>query len=212
MKHRILLADDHGVLRAGLRMLINAEPNLEVVAEAADGEEALALIIKLQPELAILDISMPGLNGLEVVEKLSGVENQTRVLILTVHEDTFLLRKALKLGAAGYILKQAVETELIDAVRAALKGDVYIHPVLTRELVKGLTSKKTPAEQSEKLTQRELEVLYLIVQGFTSRDIANELNISARTVETHRANIMQKLNLRTRVELVRYAKLHHIIE
>jgi DNA-binding NarL/FixJ family response regulator len=213
MKSTLVLADDHGILRAGLRALLNADPDLDVVAEASDGAEALAAVQKHQPDLAILDISMPGLNGLEVLEALNNQNSKTKILILTVHEDTFLLKKALKLGASGYIVKQAVESELINAIRAILRGEIYIHPSLTRELVKAITPAKTdPSAKTADLTPRETEVLYLIVQGYSNREISEELNISIRTVETHRANIMQKLNLRTRVELVRYAKLHHMID
>jgi two-component system response regulator NreC len=208
-----VLADDHGILRAGLRALLNEEPDLDVVAEAADGQAALAAILKFQPDLAILDISMPGMNGLEVLEALSKSESKTHILILSVHEDTFLLKKALKFGASGYIVKQAVESELINAIHAILRGEIYIHPSLTRELVKSISpTHVAQPNKNDELSPREREVLYLIVQGYSNREVGDELSISTRTVETHRANIMQKLNLRTRVELVRYAKLHHIID
>ena len=209
----LVLADDHGILRAGLRALLNEEPDLEVVAEASNGNEALDLILRLQPRLAIMDISMPGMNGLEVLEALANSQSKTHVLILSVHEDTFLLKKALKFGASGYIVKQAVESELINAIHAIFRGEIYIHPSLTRELVKGITPGRTAQpNETDDLSPREKEVLYLIVQGYSNREVADELSISTRTAETHRANILQKLNLRTRVELVRYAKLHHIID
>ena len=213
IRSTLVLADDHGILRAGLRALLNEEPDLDVVAEAADGQAALAAILKFQPDLAILDISMPGMNGLEVLEALSKSESKTHILILSVHEDTFLLKKALKFGASGYIVKQAVESELINAIHAILRGEIYIHPSLTRELVKSISpTHVAQPNKNDELSPREREVLYLIVQGYSNREVGDELSISTRTVETHRANIMQKLNLRTRVELVRYAKLHHIID
>jgi len=212
MAIRILIADDHGVLRAGLRALLNAEPDLEVVGEAADGNEALRLVEKLHPDVLLLDISMPGPGGIEVTRRVKRTLPDTRVLILTVHEDEGLLREAIRAGAAGYIVKRAVESELINAIHAVWRGDLYVHPAMTRALLKDLQASVTPEQPPvEPLTPRETEVLSLIAQGYTNRQIAEKLSISVRTVESHRANIMGKLGLRSRVELVRYAREHGLL-
>lgn len=213
MATRILIADDHGVLRAGLRALLNAEADLEVVGEAADGNMALSLAQDLLPDVILLDISMPGLNGIEVIQNLMRMQQNTNVLILTVHEDEGLLQEAFRLGAKGYIVKRAVESELINAIRAVSRGDLYVHSAMTHSLVKGLSP--TPPQEEEgitALTRREVEILRLIAQGFTNRQIAEKLSISVRTVESHRANLMGKLNLGSRVELVRYAREHGFLE
>jgi two-component system, NarL family, response regulator NreC len=213
MSIRILIADDHGVLRAGLRALLSAEPDLEVVGEAADGHEILSLASELRPEVVLLDISMPGLSGIEVTRRLKEILPDVRVLILTFHEDESLLQEAIRAGAAGYIVKRAAESELIDAIRAVWRGDLYVHPVMTRALLKDLSpspvSNKAPGES---LTPREIEVLRLIAHGYTNRQTAEALSISVRTVESHRGNLMDKLSLRSRVGLVRYAKEHGLIE
>ena len=213
MAIRILIADDHGVLRAGLRALLNAEPDLEVVGEAADGNEALRLAEKLRPDVLLLDISMPGPGGIEVTRRVKRTLPDTRVLILTVHEDEGLLREAIRAGAAGYIVKRAVESELINAIHAVWRGDLYVHPAMTRALLKDLQASAAPEQPLvEPLTPRETEVLSLIAQGYTNRQIAEKLSISVRTVESHRANITGKLGLRSRVELVRYAREHGLLE
>ncbi|MFQ5595270.1 MAG: response regulator [Anaerolineae bacterium] len=210
---RILIADDHGVLRAGLRILLNAEPDLEVVGEAADGHETLRLARKLNPDVLLLDISMPGLSGIEVTRQVKQVLPESRVLILTVHEDDSLLREAMRAGAAGYIIKRAVESELINAIRAVWRGDLYVHPAMTRALLGDLRRTRSSEEDPvEPLTPRETEVLQLIAQGHTNRQIAETLTISVRTVETHRANLMDKLGLRSRVELVRYARERGLLD
>jgi two-component system response regulator NreC len=213
MSIRILIADDHGVLRAGLRALLNAEPNFEVVAEAADGKEALCLTEELRPDVALLDISMPGPDGIEVTRCLKEMMPEARILILTVHEDEGLLREAIRAGASGYILKRAAESELINAIQAVWRGDLYVHPAMTRTLLQDLHATFIPNEASiEPLTPREIEVLRLIAEGHTNRQIAEVLSISVRTVESHRANLMGKLGLNSRVELVRYAKRHGFLE
>jgi two-component system response regulator NreC len=208
----ILIADDHGLLRAGLRALLNAEPDLRVVDEAADGYQALRLAHELHPDVVLLDISMPGLSGLEVIRKLKEILPKVRVLILTVHEDEELLRETIRAGASGYIVKRAVESELIDAIRAIWRGNQYVHPAMTHALLKDLAPppivEKSP---SEPLTHREIEVLGLIAQGYTNRQIAETLNLSVRTVESHRANLTSKLGLRSRLELVRYAQEHGLL-
>jgi DNA-binding NarL/FixJ family response regulator len=211
MPIRILLADDHGVLRAGLRVLLNAEPGLQVVGEAASGHETLRVAGELRPDIVLLDLSLPDLNGIEVTRRLKASLPETHVLILTLHEDERLLREAMQVGAAGYIIKRAVEAELINAVRAVWRGDLYVHPAMTRALLRK-DSFASDERAVEPLTPRDVEVLRLIAQGYTNREAAGVLGISVRTVESHRANIMDKLGLRGRAELVRYAREHGLLE
>lgn len=213
MAIRIVIADDHGVLRAGLRALLNAEPDLEVVGEAVDVGEALRLTSTLQPDLVLMDLSMPDCGGIEATRRVAELRLNVRVLILTIHEDKGLVREAIRAGAAGYILKRAVESELINAIQAVARGDLYIHPALTRALLQDGTSMPAAHRMAiETLTPREVEVLRLIVTGHTNRQIADRLTLSVRTVESHRANLMDKLNLHSRVELVRYAAEHGLFE
>ena len=209
MAIRILIADDHGVLRAGLRALLNAEPDLEVVGEAADGDEALRLTRTLQPDIVLMDVSMPGCGGIEATRRLKELRSDVRVLILTVHEDSGLLQEAIRAGASGYILKRAAESELVNAIQAVWRGDLYVHPAMTRALF--ASTIHAPADNQvaiETLTPREVEALRLIAQGHTNRQMADLLTLSVRTIESHRANMMQKLDLHSRVELVRYAMKH----
>jgi two-component system response regulator NreC len=210
---RILIADDHGVLRAGLRALLNAERDLQVVGEAADGDEALRLAAELHPDVMLLDISMPGKQGIEVARELHASQPNTRVLMLTVHEDEGLLRAAIRAGAAGYILKRAVESELIGAIHAVWRGELYVHPAMTRALLQDLPAAfAAEPEPAEPLSPREIEVLRYIVQGYTNRQIAEAMNLSVRTVESHRASMTTKLGLQTRAELVRYAARRGLIQ
>jgi DNA-binding NarL/FixJ family response regulator len=212
MSIRILIADDQGLLRAGLRALLSLEDEIEVVGEADSGQEALKLAGELRPELVLLDLNMPDLDGIEVTRRLKAVRPEIRVLIITVHEDDSLLQEAIRAGAAGYIVKRAVESELIDAIRAIRRGDIYIHPTMTRALLRDISPRtETKEPPAETLTPRELEVLRLIAKGCTNRQMADLLSISVRTVEGHRANLMSKLNLQGRVELVRYARENNLI-
>lgn len=206
MTIRILIVDDHGVLRAGLRALLNAEDGFEVVGEAASGEQALEQVERLQPRVVLMDISMPGISGIEVTRRLAKKYPGIFILLLTLHEDTGLLREAMQAGASGFILKKAVDYELIEAIRQVSEGRMYIHPAMTRALM----DEKPPARKDKDitLTQREVDVLRLLARGFTNRQIAEELALSTRTVETHRANLMAKLDLHSRVELMRYAAEH----
>jgi two-component system response regulator NreC len=213
MPTRILIADDHGILRAGLRALLNAEPDLEVVGEAVDGNEVLRLTRSLQPDIVLMDVSMPGGGGIKATQQLKELHPDVRVLILTVHEDTELLHEAIKTGAAGYIIKRAVESELVNAIHAVSRGDLYVHPAMTRALF--TSTIPAPADNQavvETLTPREVEILRLLIQGYTNREIADLLTLSVRTIESHRANIMGKLNLHSRVELVRYATKHGLFK
>jgi len=206
MPIRILIADDHGVLRAGLRALLNSEEDLTVVDEATDGDSALLLAAKARPDVVLLDFSMPGPGGVEVTRRLHETLPDSRVLILTVHEDDNLLREALQAGASGYIIKRAVESELINAIRAVARGELYVHPAMTRALLAPpATPPPTKKREPESLSPREIEVLRLIVKGYTNSQIATEFGLSVRTVESHRANLMGKLGLQNRVELVRWA-------
>jgi len=213
MPMRILIVDDHGVLRAGLRALLNAEPDLHVVGEAADGQTGLRLATELSPDLVLMDITMPGMSGIQVTRQLKETLPGTRVLILTLHEDESLLREAIRAGASGYILKQAVEAELISAIRAVGRGELYIHPAMTRALLKDVSPLLVPEENpTEPLSPRELEVLRLVAQGHTNRQVAEMLHLSVRTVESHRANLMDKLGLSSPAQLVRYAIEHGFLE
>ncbi|MBP1619865.1 MAG: DNA-binding response regulator [Acidobacteria bacterium] len=213
MSIRIVIADDHGVLRAGLRALLNAEPDLEVVDEAADGDAAERLALRWKPDVVLLDVSMPGPTGIEVAARIKRQLPATHVLILTVHEDESLLRAALDAGASGYIVKRAVESELINAIRAIARGEVYVHPAVTR----GLLDRKAPGAGKGGagrfvLSRRELEVVRMIARGRTNREVADELGLSVRTVETHRANAMAKLELETRAELVDWVAKNRLLD
>lgn len=212
MPLRVLIADDHGVLRAGLRALLKTEEDLQVVDEAADGETALRLASRLRPDIVLLDLSMPGPGGIEVTRKLKEMLPATRVLILTVHEDETLLREALNAGASGYIIKRAVESELINAIHAVSRGEIYVHPAMTKWLLKEPAPAAPKRRDPAALTPREIEVLRLIVQGHTNSQIAEVLRLSVRTIESHRANLMGKLGLQSRVELVRYAVKNKLLD
>jgi two-component system, NarL family, response regulator NreC len=208
---RVLIADDHGVLRAGLRALLHGAADIRVVAEADTGQEAVQLAGRLRPDIILLDISMPGIDGIEVTRRLSAARAETRVLIMTMHEDTSLLRAALDAGAAGYIIKRAVESELITAIHAVYRGELYIHPALTRGLFQD-PPLASPVPAAEGLTAREIDVLRRIGQGHTNREIAEALTLSVRTVESHRASILSKLGMHSRAELARYAAQHGLLD
>ena len=205
---RILLADDHAVLRSGLRLLLEAQPDLKVVGEAGDGREALRLAQSLQPDLILLDLSMPGLGGLEALPLLRAAAPAACVLVLTMHDDEGYLKQALRGGASGYILKRAADAELLSAVRTVLRSEVYVHPSLTKFLVGGLIAPSSPTTVSDpwdELSDREQEVLTLVALGHTAAEIAERLNLSVKTVETYRARGMEKLGLRSRAALVQLA-------
>jgi two-component system response regulator NreC len=211
MRIQILIADDHGVVRAGLRALLSAEADLEVVGEAATGEAAVRLAVQRQPDVVLTDFGMPGMDGIEVARTLAEQAPNTRVLLLTVHEDAALLREALKAGAAGYVIKRAVESELINAIRAAAAGDLYVHPSMTRSLLEEDEPALANGGALGRLTPREIEVLRLIAEGYTNIQSADLLCLSPRTVETHRANIRAKLQMDSRAELVRFAARHGLL-
>ena len=210
---RILLVDDHAVLRSGLRLLIDKQDDLEVVGEAGDGTETLALAIDLQPDVILLDINMPGLDGLQTLPQLKERVPQSRVLILTMHDDIAYLQQALQAGAAGYVLKQAVDTELLMAIYAVLRGEQPVHPVMTQKLIESMTEtqEKTEGNPWQQLSEREHDVLRLVALGFTNAEVADDLFISVKTVETYRARGMEKLELETRAQLVKSALTYGIL-
>lgn len=205
MTIKILLVDDHGVLRAGLQALLGSEKDMEVVGEAGSSAEALRLSVQLSPDVILMDISLPDESGIEATLKIKTRQPKSRILILTIHEDEGLLRAAIQNGASGYILKRAVASELVNAIHSVYAGDLYIHPAMTRALLGENVNTTGGGQNVPTLTVRELDILRLVAQGFTNRQIADKLTLSIRTVETHRANLMSKLDLHSRVELVRYA-------
>lgn len=213
MAIKILVVDDHAIVRAGLKALIQSDPSLLIIGEASGGLEAVSLVGKLLPDVIVLDLSMPDMDGILVTKELHAQYPHIRILILTVHEDEALLREVIRSGASGYILKNAAENELNEAVKRVFSGEMYVDPKLLPSLFR---QKKSPSAKSETieepLTPREVDVLKLIVDGYTNRQIGVELNISVRTVEGHRSNVYEKLGLHSRVELVRFAKHHGLID
>lgn len=206
MAIRILIADDHGVLRAGLSAILNSEADFEVVGEAGTSEEALSKAQQLQPDLILMDLSMPEMGGIEATRYLHASLPRSRVLILTLHEDNSMLREAIRAGASGYILKRALKNELISAIQTVARGDLYVHPAMMRALFTDPEPLRNTREAPvEPLTRREQEVLRLIARGHTNSQIGEILNLSVRTVEYHRANLTGKLHLHSRVDLIRYA-------
>jgi DNA-binding NarL/FixJ family response regulator len=210
---RILLADDHAVLRAGLRLLLSKEEGFEIVGEAATGLETLSLAETHKPDLILLDVSMPALGGLDAISLLRKITPHTKILILTMHDDPQYLRQALKSGASGYVLKKAADVELLSAIRAVMNGEIYVHPAMTRTLLEDLLPFADSSELVDwkLLSEREKEVLQRVALGYTGQEIAAELNLSAKTVETYRARGMEKLGLKSRAALVRYALKHGIL-
>ena len=212
MPIRILIADDHAVVRAGLRALLRTAPDLEVVGEAENGEETLQLAETLRPDTILLDLTMPPENGIKTTRRLKEKYPQMIVLILTMHEDESLLHEALRAGAAGYVIKRAEESEILQAIRATNHGDIYVHPAMTRALLhQPITTEHRRGASPHPLTPRELGILRLLAKGNTNRQIAGLLGLSMRTVENHRANLMGKLGLVSRVELVNYAEEHDLL-
>jgi DNA-binding NarL/FixJ family response regulator len=204
---RVLLADDHTLLRAGLRMLINAEPDLEVVGEAADCREALTKVRALKPDVLTLDLTMPGGSSIQLIEQLRREHPQTQVLVLTMHDDPAYLRAALAAGSAGYVVKAAADTELLSGIRAVCEGRVVVH--VSRPTAQPALEPEGEAESrptgTARLSSREREVLTLLARGHTNQESARLLYLSVKTIETYRARIADKLGLRSRADLVRYA-------
>ncbi|NOR89115.1 MAG: response regulator [Anaerolineales bacterium] len=210
---RILITDDHAIVRTGLRTLLQSEPSLELVGEASGGYEAIELVAETSPDILLLDLSMPDLDGIAVTKKLKPKYPELRILILTIHEDKALVREAIKAGASGYILKRAAESELVSAINVLMRGDMYVDHALLSTLVEDTVEKPTHnRELIEALTPREKDVLGLIVLGYTNRQIGEELSISVRTVEGHRANLSEKIGSHSRADLVRYARENDLID
>jgi DNA-binding NarL/FixJ family response regulator len=210
---RILIADDFAVVRSGLRRLLDAKPDLEVVAEAADGHEAVEIALKEDVHLAILDVSMPRMTGIQAAAELHKRKPEIRVLMLSMHDSEQFLFEALKAGASGYVLKSGADTDIVDACRAAMRGDSFLYPSAVTTLVRDFVERGGRGEeQFDVLTPRELEVLKLIAEAHTSKEIAELLFISIKTVERHRQNILDKLGMRDRVELTRYAIRRGLIQ
>ena len=205
-KIRVMLADDHAVLRAGLRALLNAEPDLVVVGEAANGAEAVERATQLRPDVIVMDIQMPKMSGLDATRALRAQGIQSKVLILTMHAESQYLLPLLEAGGAGYVLKSGADTELIEAIRTVHRGEVFLYPAATKLLVDGYLDRSARDEDPyDGLTEREREVLKLVAEGYSGTEIAERLVISPKTVDTYRERIMQKLGMRHRYELVRYA-------
>lgn len=204
-KLKILLADDHVVMREGLRRLIDGESDMEVVSEAADGEEAVQKAVQLAPDVAVFDISMKVLSGPDAARRLRQVRPEVKVLGLTMHEDTSYVREMVDAGATGYVLKRAASEELIGAIRAVAGGGTYVDPRVAGRLIQSLVPARSVAREPGVLSEREDHVLRLIAQGFSNKEIASQLALSVKTVETYKARGMEKLGLRTRVDIVRNA-------
>jgi DNA-binding NarL/FixJ family response regulator len=210
---RVLVADDHTIVRAGIRHVLESEAGFEVVGEAANGAEALSLAAELRPDVVVLDISMPGGSGLQLATRLRGSSPEPRVLILSMHDNAEYVLESLRAGANGYLLKDTAATELRSAIRAICRGESYFSPPIAGRLREALRSDRTtPAGTLDQLTVREREVLLGIVQGKTNKEIATGLGISHRTVETHRESLMRKLQIRTVAELTRFALATGIME
>ena len=214
MTTRILLADDHALVRRGVRLILDAEPDLEVVAEAGDGAEAVELAREHRPDLAVLDISMPRMTGLQAARELRRRTPETRLLMLSMHDNEQYFFEALKAGASGYVLKSAADEDLVTACRAAMRGESFLYPGVTSTLVRDYLQRMRRGERvpNSVLTPREEEVVKLIAEGSSSKEIAALLTISLKTVERHRANVLAKLGLRDRVELTRYAIRSGLVE
>jgi two-component system, NarL family, response regulator NreC len=215
-KIRLLVVDDHPVVRAGLVTLLGAQGDMEVVGEAEDGATGVQRALQLRPDVVVMDITMAGMDGVSATREIRRVVPKSRVLVLTMHESVEYLRQMLEVGATGYVLKKAANTELAVAIRAVHRGEIFVYPSFTRALLgdmaqDGSLSTELQHDSVEALSQRETQVLRLIAQGYTSRQIADQLFLSARTIETYRGRIMEKLNVKSRVALVRYALRHGLL-
>jgi DNA-binding NarL/FixJ family response regulator len=213
---KLLLVDDHAVLRAGLKTLLNSQPDMEVVAEAGDGNEALCQFAEFSPDIVIMDISMPGLNGMEVTKEIKKRNSEARILVLTMHDDESYLHKMFRAGASGYLPKKAADTELLDAIRATYRGESFIHSSMTAGFMLNFRHNETngglKVKDQEILSTRESEVLSLIAMGHTDQQIADRLFLSIKTVQTYKSRLKEKLNIKGRAELVRYAIQHGLLE
>jgi two-component system, NarL family, response regulator NreC len=211
MAARVLIVDDHAVVRSGLKLLLAAEDDIEVVAEAGDAREAVFEVRAQKPDIVLLDVAMPGRSGIDAIPDLINEHPETKILILSMQDDAAYVREAFAAGASGYVLKEAADVELVAAVREIADGGRYVHPELGARLIAADAAERARQEQ-DPLSEREHEILRLLALGHTNQEIAETLYLSVRTVETHRAHIMQKLRISTRAELVRYALEHGLLE
>lgn len=211
-KIKVLIADDHTIVRSGVRLLLDAEPDVEVVGEALDGIEAVELAGRLQPDVVLMDIAMPGMDGMEATRHIKADWPQINVLVLTMHRQDEYLFEVLKAGASGYILKAAETNELIHAVRVVARGEVFLYPTMTRRLVRDYLQRTAEeGAPTTSLTTREQQILSLLADGHSSQDIAAKLVISPSTVYSHRSRLMEKLGLTSRYDLLQYARRHGLI-
>jgi len=210
--HHILLADDHGIVRSGIRMLIDRQQGMHVVAEAEDGIQAVELAQATKPDVAILDVSMPRMTGLQAAREIRARTPDTSVLLLSMHDDERYFFDAVDVGAAGYVLKRSADTDLIDAIQAVGRGEQFVSPVTERAVIKEWLAGDREDRLQDPLTPRELDVVKLIAEAHTNKQIAQALHVSEKTVESHRANVLSKLGMRDRVELVRYAIRRGLVE
>ena len=209
-KTRILLADDHALVRQGFHMILAAEPDMEIVGEAADGRDAVELAEKLRPDVVVMDVAMPGLNGIEATRRLADSSPRTRVLALSMHKDSVYVREILRAGARGYLLKDAFDHDLVAAVRAVARGQGYLSPSVSEAVLSDY--RKHVSDPLDLLTSREREILQMLAEGKTNKDIATVLKLSVYTVDAHRGRVMEKLNLHSIGELVRFAVRHGLID
>ncbi|MEX0817831.1 MAG: response regulator transcription factor [Gaiellales bacterium] len=213
LKTRILLADDHAVVRRGLRLVLDGEPDLEVVAEVGDGAEAVERALRDDVHLAVLDVTMPRMTGIQAAGEISRRRPEVRTLILSMHDNEQYFFEALKAGASGYVLKSAADRDLVEACRATMRGEPFLYPAAVAALIRDhLVRASEGKDSTDVLTPRELQILKLIAEAHTSKEIAEMLVISVKTVERHRANILEKLGMRDRVELTRYAIKRGLVE
>ena len=207
-KIRVLIADDHTIVRSGLRLLLQTEPDIEVIGEALDGREAVALAESLRPDVILMDIAMPGTSGLEATKQIKSRFPQMCVLALTMHRSDEYFFEMLKVGASGYVLKGAETSELIGAIRTVARGEVFLYPTMAKQLLQDYLSrlKEPQASGQPILTSREKEILHLLAEGYSNNEIAERLVVSPSTIHSHRTNLMRKLNLNSRYELIQYAR------
>jgi DNA-binding NarL/FixJ family response regulator len=208
----ILIADDHGIVRSGIRMLIDRQQGMHVVAEAEDGIQAVELTQSTRPDVAILDVTMPRMTGLQAAREIRSRAPETSVLLLSMHDDERYFFDAVEVGANGYVLKRSADTDLIDAIQAVARGEQFVSPVTERAAIKEWLDSGKVDRLDDPLTPRELDVVKLIAEAYTNKQIAGALHVSEKTVESHRANVLSKLGMRDRVELVRYAIRRGLVE
>lgn len=207
---KILLADDHTIVRQGLKLILSSQPDFQVIGEAANGREVVELAEKLHPDIVLLDVAMPELNGIEATRRMMEANGRLRILVLSMHKESVYVREILKAGARGYLLKDVIDTELLNAVRSVAGGDGYISPAVSGALLSDYRQNAT--DPADLLTNREREVLQLIAEGRTNKEVATKLNLSVYTVDSHRGKIMEKLNLHSTGELVRFAIKHGLAD